>query len=88
MQFERNTDDPEKIIIKTSASAKLWEAINSLPEKQRVVLEKHVLGDETYSQIDEELGLNPGRAQQIGINAKRHLRARTVLKLIKEDLKD
>ena len=58
-----STDDPVDVAIRDEETSRLWQAIASLPEEQRLIVALHVYGEMTFKEIAANEGISENTAQ-------------------------
>jgi RNA polymerase sigma factor FliA len=66
--------DPEEVFAASDARSRVWAAVESLPTKQRAVMQMYYMRDMTLTQVGAALGVTESRACQLKSEATSRLR--------------
>jgi RNA polymerase sigma factor for flagellar operon FliA len=66
-------EDPEQICARVTAARELRAAVQALPERQRMLVERHYFAEQRFDHIAAELGISKSRASRLHGEAIRTL---------------
>jgi RNA polymerase sigma factor (sigma-70 family) len=75
---------PEETIEKKERAEAVQALLDTLPERERIVLVSCFYEEKTLQEIGQDMGLTPGRVSQIKRKAFRHLRRSARSRLVKK----